>query len=244
MVLLHSFLCSIEMWRPQIAPLAEHYTVIAVDFPGHGRSSPSTSHSLYDLVDDVVGLLDTLQVKRAVWCGLSMGGMVTMRAALTVPDRVRAIALLDTDGGRERPRLRIENRALSILARVTGIRPIIPRVLEKMFCDHTLRTQPDLVQAWSTHFLNLHLPSVRHSLSALSGRDDVLNALKTLSCPALVLHGDQDRALPPRCGDALAAAIPNAHHVVIERSGHIPTLEVPEQTTSALLSFWQRPWIF
>ncbi|GMG88744.1 hypothetical protein MNKW57_30650 [Biformimicrobium ophioploci] len=75
--------------------LAQQYRVINIDLRGHGRSGAvSRPFSLYDLVMDVVAVLDSLDIHRAVWCGLSIGGMVAMRAALACPDRVAVLAQL------------------------------------------------------------------------------------------------------------------------------------------------------
>lgn len=81
-VLGHSFLCSGEMWTPQVGPLALGYQVINPDLRGHGNSGVvDAPFDLYDLVDDVLAVLDHLAIERAVWAGLSIGGMVALRAA-------------------------------------------------------------------------------------------------------------------------------------------------------------------
>ena len=101
-VLGHSFLCSGEMWRPQIEPLAERHRVINIDHRGHGRSGALTNpFDLYDMVGDVTAVLDHLEVERAIWAGLSIGGMVAMRAAIAVPERVAGLILVDTDADAE-----------------------------------------------------------------------------------------------------------------------------------------------
>ena len=103
-VLGHSFLCSGKMWREQVPVLATHYRALNLDFRGHGRSGEVTeSFTLYDAVADVVAVLDELGIEKAVWCGLSIGGMVALRAALTCPERVDRLILLDTDAGSENP---------------------------------------------------------------------------------------------------------------------------------------------
>ena len=86
-VLGHSFLCSGEMWSPQVPKLAERHRVINIDERGHGHSGKlSEPFDLYDMVDDVLAVLDHLGIKNAVWAGLSIGGMVALRAALAFPD--------------------------------------------------------------------------------------------------------------------------------------------------------------
>lgn len=102
-VLCHSFLCSREMWAGQVPRLAAEYRVVNVDLRGHGESGLAREpFNLDDLVQDVLAVLDELEIPSPVWAGLSVGGMVALRAALHVPDRVRALILFDTDAGPRR----------------------------------------------------------------------------------------------------------------------------------------------
>jgi pimeloyl-ACP methyl ester carboxylesterase len=117
----HSFFCSGEMWREQVPALARSHRVINVDLRGHGRSSPvRESLDLYDLVDDALALLDHLKIERAIWAGLSVGGMIALPAALDFPARVGALILLDTDA--ERSWIKIKHRSMGTATRLVGLR--------------------------------------------------------------------------------------------------------------------------
>ena len=117
-VLGHSILCSGEMWVNQIPRLAERYRVINIDQRGHGQSVPATGpYELSDMVGDAFAVLDHLEIERAVWAGLSMGGMVAMHAAIAEPGRVSALLLLDTHAGAETAYKKLKYRALSMGAR-------------------------------------------------------------------------------------------------------------------------------
>ena len=73
LILLHSFLCSGEMWREQLEPLASHFRVVNVDLRGHGRSQTlDREPDLYALVEDAIAVLDALEIERATWMGLSI----------------------------------------------------------------------------------------------------------------------------------------------------------------------------
>lgn len=97
LILAHSFFCSGEMWSRVLGSLSRRHRVINVDLRGHGRSGPIERRiTIYDLLSDCVAVLDHLKIDSAVWCGLSIGGMIGLRAALVVPERVRALILLDT----------------------------------------------------------------------------------------------------------------------------------------------------
>ncbi len=237
-VLLHSFLCSGDMWRGQVGPLAARHRVINVDLRGHGASGPVTrAFSLYDLVDDALAVLDSLGVDQAVWAGLSIGGMVSLRAALRAPHRSRALVLIDTDAGAEGLAKRLEYRALAALVRTFGAAPVLPQIARLMFGTTTRRERPELVAEWVDRFSHADVPSALLTLRALNERDDLLSRLAEIHQPALVLVGSEDRSLPPERSRRLAGALPRARLVEIQGAGHLSSLEQPQAVTDAMLGF-------
>ena len=240
-VLGHSFLCSGLMWESQVAPLAEHYQVINIDARGHGDSGPiAAEFTLYDMVDDVIAVLDHLNLKSAVWAGLSIGGMVALRAAVKKPDRVRGLMLLDTDAGAEKAFIRFKYTCMGLIARTLGFKLLIPQIVPLMFCDLTIQEKPELVSFWTKRFNDLRVPSILRMLKALQTRDDITARLTEISVPALVLVGDQDRSLPPSRSRAIEAGIPDARLVVITDAGHLAAPEQPEVVTPLMLEFMEQ----
>lgn len=240
-VLGHSFLCSGEMWANQVPHLATDYRVINVDLRGHGMSGPFEGPcDLEDLVADVSAVLDHLQIDQAVWAGLSIGGMVAMRAALAAPDRVRALILADTHAGAESATKIIRYRAMSLVSRVLGVRPLVQAVSRFMFGTTTLRSNPQLVAGWQEKFAAVHVPSINRVLNALVRRRSVLDELWRLRCPTLVLVGAEDASLPVELSREIADAIPQASLVILDRAGHLSALEQPEAVTWAMREFLQQ----
>lgn len=238
-VLGHSFLCSGEMWAQQVEPLAAAgYRVINVDARGHGESGRiDAGFTLYDMVEDVVAVLDRLEVRRAVWAGLSIGGMVALRAALVVPERVEALILLDTDAGPESAWKRFKYSALGRIATTVGLRPVLPQVERLMFGATTRRQRPDLVAEWRERFGGVHLPSILRMLRALQDRDDVVPRLPEIAVPALVVVGEEDVSLPPIHSRVLARGLSGSRLVEVPGAGHLSALERPEAVTAAMLEF-------
>jgi pimeloyl-ACP methyl ester carboxylesterase len=234
----HSFLCSGDMWEHQTPALSRVARTINVDARGHGRSARATApYTLYDMLEDMLAVLDHLGIERAVWAGLSMGGMVALRAALTVPDRVAGLIILDSDAGTDGASKRLRYRALGLAARVFGIRPVLPAVLRQMFGRTTIASRPELVERWRTRFLHVHVPSVLNGLGMLSGRDDVTGRLRQIAVPTLVIVGEEDRALPPAKSRAIAAGIPGARLVTVPGAGHLPCVERADLITDEMLAF-------
>ena len=103
MVFSHGYLMDHAMFDRQVAALAPQYRVITWDERGHGGTRAAGSFTYWDSAADVLALLDHLSVERAVLAGMSQGGFLSLRAALTAPDRVRALVLIDSQAGLEDP---------------------------------------------------------------------------------------------------------------------------------------------
>lgn len=237
-VLGHSFLCSGEMWAPQVGALAERHRVVNVDLRGHGRSGPmDRPFNLYELVDDVLAVLDQEGINRAVWAGLSIGGMVALRAALVAGERVSGLVLLDTHAGAETAYKKLKYRAMALAARVVGTGPLIPQVVRMFFSPHTRTAKLELVAEWKARFESVPVPSILYTVDALRRRDSVVERLGEVRVPTLVVVGEDDEPLPPPYSREIARGLPNATLVVVEKAGHLSTLEQPEAVTSAMLEF-------
>ncbi|MDN3556838.1 alpha/beta fold hydrolase [Halomonas maura] len=237
-VLGHGFLCSGKMWREQVPVLAEHYRVINPDLRGHGRSGHiSEPFTLYDAVSDVIAVLDELGIERAIWCGLSIGGMVALRGALSHPDRVAGLILMDTDAGAETAWHRVKYRAMGATARAFGFRPLLPSIAKLMFGATTRRENRALVSEWMARVAENHVPSMLLGLDALIKRDSVLDRLEEIRVPALVLVGEEDRSLPVALSRRIHERLPDSTLTVIPRAGHLVALEQPAQVNEAMARF-------
>jgi len=225
------------MWHHQVEHLAKNYRVIVMDIRGHGKSSPSAPHSMYDLVDDAVGVLDAEGIESAVWMGLSIGGMISMRAALRNPDRVSGLVLLATDSKAESLLVTLERRGLAQVIKYLGVLPVIIPVLRKMFGKTAHKKQPELIKAWRGEFLGVHIPSMLESLEALLKRDDVSTKLRTVRVPTLIIHGEQDRAIPVSLAKNIKQHMPHGDLRLLKKGGHLLTLEDPEEINVQLSYF-------
>lgn len=240
-VLLHSFLCSSAMWQTQMEALSSRYRVVAVDLRGHGGSAPAGGpFDVYTLVEDVSAVLDELQIERAVWGGLSLGGMVAMRAALVAGDRVAGLILMDTHGGPERLTKKLKYRAMGLGAKWLGMPAMAGAILPLMFGRTTLGTRPDLTDTWRMQLAKLHVPSILQGLAGLMGRDDVRLRLKAVKVPTQILVGEEDIALPPKDSEELKRIISQAELHVIPAAGHLSSLEQPEKINGLMLDFLSR----
>lgn len=241
-VLTHSFLFDRRMWRHQIPVLTDRgWRVIAIDMRGHGESGLSREpFTIYDVMDDTLAVLDAEDVHDAVWIGESIGGFLSLRAALRHPERVRALVIVDSDAGPEGTAERLRHRAMAMVGLRLGWRAIMPSIMRDMFGSTTRRERPDLVDEWSSNIQQLDRPSSARGIKAIANRDDLLPRLGDISAPTLVVVGAEDKPLPPERARRISTGIPDAELEIIEGAGHLSPLEQPERFNTALLTFLDR----
>jgi pimeloyl-ACP methyl ester carboxylesterase len=238
---MHSFLCDASMWAKQVPAWAERHRVLNVEIRGHGRSRPSRApFDVYDLVDDMVAVLDASGVERAVWIGLSTGGFVALRAALTRPSRVAGIAVMDASAGKEPLWNRMKYGAMAQGARLVGIPRFRRQIVRIMFGPTSRRKRPDLVARWSSGLHAFDVEEVVIGLRAIVGRDSVEARLSEIDVPSLILVGTEDASQPQHLSQRMADRIPSAELVLVPEAGHLTALENPDAVTTAVLDFLDR----
>ncbi len=240
-VFIHSFLCDGALFKHQVDALQQTHRVLNVDIRGHGRSGESESpFTLYDLVDDVIAVLDAEGVSSAIWVGLSIGGFIALRAALTKPDRVRALVLIDTEAGPQSTGKKLQDVALQFGLKTLGPRFIVPGIVTVLFGKTTQKTQPALVDEYRQRFVAMRVKSICTCIDAVMRRDDLLGRLGEIRCPTLVIVGDEDLPLPIQKSQRIADGIGGAELVVVPRAGHLSAVEQPQAVNVALTGFLAR----
>jgi 3-oxoadipate enol-lactonase len=239
-VLWPSFLCDGGMYRHQIEPLSALGRVVVFDGPGHGRSEVPPPFTLEDNAAALIDALDELRVERAVFVGLSWGGMLAMRVALEQPARVRGLALLDTSADAEKPARAVKYRLFVSLSRRVGMPPLLVdrQIVPLFFADRTLREQPELVERFVRAANGFPREGLaRAALAVVVHRRDILGRIDAIRAPTLVVCGREDRATEPDNSERIAARIPGARLVLIDGAGHLSALERPREVNEALVPF-------
>jgi 3-oxoadipate enol-lactonase len=239
-LLFHSLLVDGGMWRGQVGPLAELGRVLNFDGPGHGRSDVPPVFTLEDHAAALADVFSELGVDRAILVGLSWGAMIGMRAALSYPDRVRALALFDTSAEVVPRADKIKYRLMISLSRRFGVPLALVRseLATRMFSPRTLREKPELVVEFSRTLNGYPREgTARASLAVAIRRKDIVASLGAIKAPTLVVCGREDRATPPSNSETIAAHIPGARLEWIEDAGHLSALERPQAANSLLLPF-------
>lgn len=249
-VLVHGFASSLHTWLPWAEVLDDTYRVITLDLPGHGLSRvPDEGHVSIDYYAGTVDeLMAKLKISRFSLAGSSMGGQVAWHYALTRPDRLDSLILVDAAGwpdteGEEPPLvfrlLRIP--AARILMKDLDLSGLIEDGLKRSVAD------PHFVSAGMADRYSAlsRAPGHREALLRLTAggtaREMASKAkLASISVPTLILWGEQDRLIAVSDAARFETAIPNAVAITYPRAGHLPQEEVAAESVADLEAFLGR----
>jgi 3-oxoadipate enol-lactonase len=233
-ILSHGFLMDREMFAPQVSALAPRFRVVTWDERGFGETQfDGEPFTYWDSARDCLGLLDHLNIERAVVGGMSQGGFLSLRAALLAPERVGALVLIDTQAGVEDPE------------RLPGYRQMQQIWLEAGPVDELADTIANLIigdpvisRAWIAKWKALPRESMGPPGDCLMGRDDISDRLSEISCPAIVFHGTADLSIEMDKAEQLCRGLTGCVGVVrIEGGSHAANLTHPDEVNGPLLDF-------
>jgi len=242
LVLAHGYVASKEMWDAQIGPFMERYRVVVYDVRGHGESEAppvdDPGYTLDMLVDDQKGLMDHLGIEQAYVGGLSLGGMIAMRFALTYPGAVRALLLCDTSPGMNTGGQWAANRAvMEGMVRTQGVMGVMRGLYTQGAQSMGLKREntPPGVADFVQRIERMPADGFLGVARAVGEAPSVLERLPEITAPTLILTGDSDFFRD--ASRQMQRRMPGARFVLINGSWHGTNLWQPEKFTSAVLDF-------
>lgn len=238
LVFLHAFPLNRSMWAPQVATLSQQFRTIAIDLRGHGESdAPLWSFSLDQYADDVSALLDHLAIPRAILIGLSMGGYVALAFSKRYSRRLQALVLADTRAQADSAEGRAGRFQLAQTAYTKGTTAVAETMLPKLLGATSLQRNPALVEYVRETIRTTPVSGILVDLMAMADRPDSLTHLRTITCPTLVVIGQEDLTTPLADAELMAREIPDARLAVIPTAGHVSNREQPEVFNDLLRGF-------
>ena len=233
LVLSNSLGTDFSMWDPQMAELARRFRILRYDTRGHGQSSVTPGdYAIEQLGRDVLGLLDTLQLGRVHFCGLSMGGVIGIWLGIHAPDRLNRLVLCNTGahiGTKEAWNARIAT------VRKEGMKPVAAAVIERWFTREFSASFPDPV-ARAQRMLETSPPGGYAACCAAVRDADLRDAVSQIKSPTLVIYGGKDPVIPIADAQFLAKNIQGAAAIALN-AAHLSNVEQADAFTEAVKNF-------
>jgi pimeloyl-ACP methyl ester carboxylesterase len=235
-VLMHGWSYDLHLWDALVPRLHSiGLRTVRFDHRGHGGSPSTGPYPFDDLVADLAGLTEVLELERPALCGLSLGGFVAMQYAAEHPPAVPALVLADTC---PHPIPQDAEMAATIPGTDDG-----PQALAAWWdARHpvTPATDPVAHRVRRERFLRNDADGLSRAIAACAGRADVTARLASIASPTLVVCGENDAFFPPSLHADLAAAIPAAVLAVIPEAGHIACADRPREFNDTVTDFLSR----
>jgi len=233
LVLSNSLGTSLSMWDAQMPALTARFRVLRYDTRGHGASTVTPGpYTIGELGRDVLMLLDALKIRRAHFCGLSMGGMIGMWLGVHAPDRIGRIVLANTApkiGTPEIWKQRIDN------VRKGGMEVIVDTLLDRWFTAGFQARAPEPVARLRA--MLTATPADGYVACCAAVRDmDQRDAIAEVRHPTLVIAGMHDAVTPPAEGRATAERIRGARYVELD-AAHLSNVEAADRFTAEVVGF-------
>ena len=233
LMLSNSLGTDLHMWDDQAGEFAKHFRLIRYDRRGHGKSGATKGPYNFGLFGrDILKILDTLNIRKVNWCGLSMGGMDGQWLGANAADRVEKLVLANTNfyyADKSPWGDRIKT------VRDHGLAHIVGPNMERWFTKGFRERAPQTMERMTKMFLGSNLDGYIGCVEAV--RDmDFRESNPRIAAPTLVIVGKQDPATPPDRGEEIARTVKNGKVATLDAS-HISNVEQPKAFTEAVLNF-------
>ncbi len=237
-VMIHGLGLNRDCWQWTTPALSDHYRVLCYDLYGHGQSAPppeTPSLSLFS--NQLAALLDHCGIETASLAGFSLGGMILRRFAQDHAHRTTGLVILNS------PHKRSTDAQDAILkrveqARLEGPQSTVEAALDRWFTTDFRQANPDMmdtVRGWVT----ANDIDIYHTIYCVlaDGIDEIIAPSPPISCPTLVITGDEDYGNGPEMTRAIAAEIAGAQSVILKGLRHMALAEDPDAVNTPLLAF-------
>jgi 3-oxoadipate enol-lactonase len=224
---------TLDMWEPQAVPLSGRFRLLRYDTRGHGLSSaPPGPYTIDDLGGDVIAMLDALQVRRAHFCGLSMGGLIALWLGIHAPERIERLVACNTAA-----RVGVVDAWNSRIATVRrdGMKAVAAGLMERWFTADFRARHPEQVESIRQMVLRAPLEGYLSCCAAV--RDaDLRDDLAAVKASTLIIVGTSDAVTPPAEGNFLAGKITGAQLLELP-AAHLSNVEADAQFNGGVLRF-------
>jgi pimeloyl-ACP methyl ester carboxylesterase len=215
------------IWQKVMDGVADEYSSLAVDLPGHGGSEGEGMKTIRDYGEFVKDFLDSLEPGPVILGGHSMGGAVVQYFSLRYPEKLGAILLIGTGS-----RLRVLPEALE-MNRQMAMGEIPPKFYPWGFAE---KTSPAIIAEGEREWAKTNA-GVRYYDFLACDQFDLMEEIGRIRLPAMIVCGREDRLTPVKYSQFLNRKIAESRMEIIEEAGHMVMLECPRELSGAILRF-------
>lgn len=238
-VLLHAFPLCADMWRPQLERAPADWRLLAPDLRGFGPVAGGAAASLDEMAADVADWLDVLRIDRPAIGGLSMGGYVSFALFRRQPERFTGLILANTKATADSEEGRAGRDKMSARVRADGPAAVADDMIPKLLGESSRAHRPDLADTVRRLILANRTDGIDGAIQAMKNRPDSSDLLPRVTCPALVVAGEEDGLIPIAESEAMHRLLPRSQLVALPRAGHLSNMEAPDEFSAALANFLQ-----
>lgn len=228
-VLLHPFPANHCFWEECAPYLENRYQLVLPDLRGHGDSQPGEGPATMEKhAHDLALLCDELEIGRAVFAGVSIGGYVLFEFWRQFRERVAALVLANTRAGADSDEGRASREKSILQVQQRGPAPFIESMLGRALGETTLRARMDRVEAARVMMSRMTVMGITAVLQGLSARPDSTSTLNTIGVPSLLLAGEEDTIVAISEAEFMHRQIRNSRVQIVPKAGHYAAFEQPE----------------
>jgi 3-oxoadipate enol-lactonase len=231
----NSLATNLTMWDDQAAHFARAFRVLRYDQRGHGQTeAPAGRYPFDTLLADALALMDALAIRRAHFCGLSLGGATAMGLAERHPDRFDRIVVCDSPCASS-PASAAQWEERMVVAQKEGMKALADSTLARWFPAEMLAANPPHIAKVREMILTTPVNGFVGCSAALADHD-FRSAAGTVTKPVLFLAGEKDGTNAASMRD-LQTKTPGSRYVELPGAGHISNMDRPLEFTRAMEKF-------
>lgn len=237
-IFIHGFPFDKTMWKKQLNSLKATNRVIAYDIRGFGQSTDEKKSLSIDLfAEDLIAFMDKLGIDKAILCGLSMGGYITLRAQQKFPNRFEALILCDTQCIADSKEAKQKRYTTIEEIEKNGTDDFNEGFIKNVFHSDSLTNKKTLVEEVKKVVDANSKNSIQKGLIAIAERSETCSSLTEINIPTLIICGREDKVTPLEQSEFMHENITNSVLQIIEKAGHVSNLEHPEEFNQYIIDF-------
>jgi len=228
-VLIHGQPFNRSMWDDQAGFFSKTNRLIIPDLRGYGESGITAGMVLLDeLALDIIYLLESLNIEKAVFIGLSMGGQIALDIFRLRPGLFRGLVLADTDARAENEQGYLNRINLSKRILADGMIKFTDETINQYLCKTTFDHKPGVVDRLRTMMAQTNPIGAAAVQRGRAERRDHSDSLKTIDFPTMIIVGQEDEFTPLPVAKYMHDRISDSVLRSINDAGHMPNMEQPD----------------